>query len=56
MQFFSTQNSVSKVSFEFIKGQFSIIWNNEEMESALSFIYGFACLLHAAEEETIENL
>lgn len=35
MQFFSTQNSISKVSFEFIKGQFSIICNNEEMESAL---------------------
>lgn len=32
MQFFSTQSSISKVSFEFIKGQFSIIWNDEEME------------------------
>lgn len=54
MQFFSTQNSISKASFEFIKGQFSIIWNDEEMESDL--IHVFSCLFHAVKEESIKSL
>lgn len=55
MQFFSTQNSVSKVSSEFSKGQFSIIWNNEGMEiDLISLIFSF--LLHAVEEESNKSL